>query len=719
MLVAKRPNRLRDVKDETYHAEYAKYCIGSYERSFHYNLVNKYIINSAFYKGEQWIFDEDLDAFFMDESGDVRNRIKIVHNIVKPYVEYLRGSVVRMDINFKIDSISREAKVRRDNALRKLMLLHKTMTETSVETASFLKNKYSLGDSENETVDSFNNLYIDTYAKRMKDFVKFVAEYENDFEALKNELAENLALSGLGILKEDDRNGKQLFETVKPTNFGFDLSARKRDLSDSQFFFDFDLVSPVDILEEFPNIDPYERQLIESITVSGVPSFHNVSDFYFGYDINKAPKYNVYWQDVEIRRHAAVLDKFGNAILADMEEGKYTDKDIIPKSKLKNYIEENRWIETVLQNKPERDIPVDSVRFAKIIPAQYTNNLVEDIILDYGIRPYSSLYSFGRKKLNFPYICFSYAYIEGEIISPVDALISPQRYLNRVLSVAESHINNSRGSGMIIDGDTITDGDGIEGVQRNMNQSKPVVLYAQKQLNNAVVPYDSTVKSGTLTMFNIANQIKAMADDTTGGSAIKGEGGAYRVSVGALEQNLNQGTVLQESYFYALTKIIFRGYDAILNRGKRIYISNGRTISIIVGDDEYISFKLTKDYEAEEFKLKVERAASAREQSEYANNMLMLLLDKKLIDGKIFAKYYGNAGIQEIGMAIREYQSILEEQIKIMQKQREQANEQASVQAAGQMALQNLEDEKNDTIALEAKNKENMIDFVKSFSKGK
>jgi len=94
-----RPNRLEDKKDLGYHARYARYCLYSSNLENYRTFLIKSATNRAFYKGLQWIFDEDLDAFLMDESGEVRNRIKFVQNIVKPYVEYYRGSAIRMDIS--------------------------------------------------------------------------------------------------------------------------------------------------------------------------------------------------------------------------------------------------------------------------------------------------------------------------------------------------------------------------------------------------------------------------------------------------------------------------------------------------------------------------------------------------------------------------------------------------------------------------------------------
>ena len=166
-----RPNRLEDVKDDNYHVTYARWAIGQYNLYSHQAFVSRYLTNLAFYRGNQWIFDEDLEAFLMDESGEVRNRIKWVHNIVKPFVEYLRGAAVKMDLNAEVVSISRESKSRRDAALDKALYWTRIAQQAGKNgmqaLAQQIQEEQGVGNTESETRETFKNLYIDVYVQTM------------------------------------------------------------------------------------------------------------------------------------------------------------------------------------------------------------------------------------------------------------------------------------------------------------------------------------------------------------------------------------------------------------------------------------------------------------------------------------------------------------------------------------------------------------------------
>ena len=93
-------------------------------------------------------------------------------------------------------------------------------------------------------------------------------------------------------------------------------------------------------------------------------------------------------------------------------------------------------------------------------------------MLEHGVMPYQEKYWFDPSNVEFPFKCFTWSYDKGEILSPLDDAINPQRFMNRVLSIAESHINNMRGTGTVIAKNAIDPRDGEETIQRNINKSK-------------------------------------------------------------------------------------------------------------------------------------------------------------------------------------------------------------------------------------------------------
>ena len=99
-----RPSRLDDNKDKKWHVDYARWTLNTFNNPLQQKFIAKTLANWSFYKGGdgQWIFDEDLESFFMDETGNVRNRLKIAKNLIKPMVEQYVGNAVRLEYRIRI-----------------------------------------------------------------------------------------------------------------------------------------------------------------------------------------------------------------------------------------------------------------------------------------------------------------------------------------------------------------------------------------------------------------------------------------------------------------------------------------------------------------------------------------------------------------------------------------------------------------------------------------
>jgi hypothetical protein len=688
-----RPNRIREKnKTKDYHRRYARSLIASINLSSHQLFLMKSTVNHAFYKGDQWIFNEDLDAFLMDESANVRNRIKFVHNIVRPFVEFYAGTVIRMDLNFRAVPASAHAANRRDDALSKV----KHLTKVANMNESFkraLKPNYAIGDSEAETTDMHQNLYVDEMEEKINHLITHISDI-NDFEDLKVILSRDMALDGIGVLFEEERHLEQHWDIVKPNQFFFDSMAKKPDLSDAEFKGDYWLASLTSLREAYPNVSSLDFEILEENAISTnhkYVGFHNITST-IGNHGGRVPVYRVYWNDLEKVEYGCVLDEAGYHLLAriNTEESHYTDKDLI--------VPPDDFYEEILNNKDKVEskrnksytIMSDCTRFAIIVPNEYVDGLKEDLVLSHGIYKHSTKYSYTKIKNDNPYKVYCWSYVDGQILSPLDDLIDTQRYINRLNSIAEAQINNSRGSGVIYDKDMIAEEDGEDQFLADMNNSKPIGVNADGNLNNSVMPYDNTIKAGTFNIYKVVSQMKDMANDIFGGgAALLGAGDGYRVSVGAVEQNLDQATTTQEPFFYAISKIFHQAYISCANRGKLIYSQNERKLSIIVGDKGVSVFAITKDMAIEDFKLTIKRSSNPHQEKALANESLMNLLEAGLITQGSFSRYYGNIDMSSIGKVIREsYIEKLEAQRLASKEQEAKAGAQSDM---GNIAMK-LED---------------------------
>ena len=702
ILEFERPNRLISdkLKNEKYHSDYAKWVLSCVSMSTRTNFVYKSLINWAFYKGNQWMFHEDLDAFLLDESGESRNRIKFVQNIIRPFVEYYTGSAIRMDISARAYSTSSQAMDRRQMALSKADAMYEVYKQAPDQFKGWIKEVFPVGDSAEETSDIANNLYKDKFEEDVNDILNYLVE-RNDLEDKKVELIKYVALDGIGILFEYERFGNHVCEVKDPRRFFFDESAKRSDLKDAEFMGHWELASISDILEEVPDLPMTIRMQLEKCSSFSnyYTGLHNLASFEYNRSNGKIPKYYVEWRDIDTDKFGAVMNECGVLELALIGDGSYedscrtpyTDKDLVPVKDLALQKKDNAWIDKILKGKNHAMIMCDRVRFCKFVPAEYIGQGAYDLILECGIKSYEPKYSFNYKNPDWSYKIKCWSYDNGDIMSPIDDLISPQRFINRVLSMGESQINNTRGSGIIIDKNVVegTQG-GEEEVQRSVNLGKPILV--DGAVNNSIGTYNNAVGTGTIQLFDIAKGMEASAKNVIGGGeSLMGQGGAYRASASVNKENLNQGTTMQEPVFYCLHKVMLDIYQSFANRGRRILCANQNQLVVAAGEDGMKVLTLTRDHELEEYRIQIKRAQDPIQERAQANQELLIMLQSKLISEEIYGKYYNRSTLNTIGQAIREHQMIKIEQARQEMKMREAQHNQQLKGAKATMELANLQ----------------------------
>lgn len=679
-----RPNRLEGEKDEEYHRKYARWILGSISNSAHNLFTIKSSVNWAFYKGNQWIFNEDLQGFLMDESGDPRNRIKFTENLIRPMVEQYVGNAIRLDLNMDAVAISEFAANRRELELARLKVLAGEAARSEV-LGDQMRATLPIGDTEEETEEIFENTYVDDFADVINLLVDNVME-ANDFEDKKVILSKHLALDGIGILYGTEYNGEYLWEIVDPRYFIFDHSAKRPDLKDAEYMGMYHEMIPSTIYERWQGISKLDKEAIEKFTENPGNNTNNSSySSYGGFDISggRAPVYEVFWRDTEQQEWGYVMDEFNYEFFTriDGDDSKFKKKDLItPK-------EEGH--KKVLQGKKSRKIFVEVLRYTVFIPGEIIpTKESKDIVLDSGRVPYTENSISNPSNVEFPFKCYCWAYNNGDILAPVDDAIAPQRYLNRLQSIAEAHINNSRGSGTIIDGDMVDPQGGEEEIMRSMNNSKTVFVKAKGNLNNSIGSYDGTVGQGVVQMYNAAAQTRQSIQNITGvNESMQGTAGGKRRLVGVTQLDIQRGTLIQEPFYYALSRIILQAGQAIASVGKRIYADNRRKLAIMTGDKGVRNIIITDEMVIEDFRMYIKRTIGEEEQKQAGNQLLFSLVGAQLIDGKRFANMLNRGSIDDISRAVREFQQEKIEAEKIQSAEQQGQAVQEADQIAGQTQL--------------------------------
>ena len=677
----RRPNRLEDKKDRQYHIDYARWSLGAINHPQHQNFMLKAMTNWSFYKGGdgQWIFDEDLESFFTEETGNVRNRLKISKNLIRPMVEQYVGNAIRLAFNARAQSASEFVLNRREQELNKIKFIHKIRDDLPVA-ADDITERFGLGNTVGESNQIFENRFVDKYERNRNNFLKYL-ERAVDIEGIKIDISKDLAITGLGVYKGIEYNMNYVGERTDPMFFFYDRGAKKSDLSDAEYMGEWYFMDAPTIFERWQNLTKDERRNIERYSKDQSIDVHRLVHRYYnqGSTAGRIPIYEIYWRDTEEQEYGWVKDRHGYPWFTRInhENSDFTNKDLIdpPENAQKD----------ILKGKKKRKIYVDVLRYCIFTPREeVATQSSTDIVYEFGEVPYSEKYKFDPSSAPFPYKCHTWAYDKGDILSPIDDAISPQRFINRLLSIAESHVNNVRGSGAAIAQDAVDPEEGEAGIERRINQGKTIFVDTSRtgSVANSVSQYNVGITGSTMQLFNVVQEMQTSLQDITGvNEALTGSIGGSGALVGVIEQQISRGTLLQEPFYYALTNIMTQAYRHMLSVGMRIYVDNPRKLAIITGDIGAEEIVITKEMAIEDFRLFIERVAPESTREQNANNLLITLLQAGLIDQKVFANLFGRSDSDQIADAMRTYQSQLSKAQRDSAREQEQASRQIAAAA--------------------------------------
>jgi hypothetical protein len=643
--------------------------------------INKCLINWSFFKGGdgQWIFDEDIESFFLDESGDIRNRLKWTKNVIKPMVQQYVGNAIRLVYDAKATCISDFVINKREAELAKLKTYQK-IADTYPFFKDMIKDNTGIQDTEFETEQMFYNTFVEDYEKDMNNLIEFVAQ-EVNMDELKVQITRNLALCGIGIYKGYEANDIYCAEAVNPLFFIWDMSAKKPDLRDAEFMGEWYYMDAPAVFERFQHLTDSERQAIENYGNQNTHNVHKIINGIYTQAAGKVPVYEVYWKDLDKREYGWVLDDYGYPYytMINHPDSKYTDKDLINPATDKHQKE--------MGEKKKHTIYVDILRYCILLPQEEIGNGLGDIILEYGVAPYQEKNLYDPANVRFPYKCYTWVYDRGDVLTPLDDVIDPQRFLNRTLSVVESQMANMRGTGTVISKSAVDDRDGEADIMRNINASKPIFVDTDRvgSVQNAIGTYGTNMGGGTLQLFQVIQQVQQSIQDVTGvNEAMTGTQGGSDVLVGVIEAQIQRGSLVQEPFYWALTSILRQAYEHIATVGKMIYHDNPRRLAQIVGDKGFQTINITEDDLLQDYRIFIKRSESAEQGINNGNTLLFTLLQAQMIDQQMFGELFNRSTPDSIANAIRRFQKDKAQADFMAQKDATKAEAQNNVMAAQQ-----------------------------------
>ena len=678
-----RPNKLKSKKDKKYHSDYAKFCLSTMDNYVYRRYINRCLVNWSFFKGGdgQWIFDEDVESFFLDESGDVRNRLKWTKNVIKPMVQQYVGNAIRLQYDAKAECISDFVINKREKAIEEAVN-HSKNAQKLPALKSIIEENHQVAETPEETEEIFRNLFSERYEKDVNSLLKYITE-DVDLDEIKVQITRNLSLCGLGIYKGQEENEIYTAESTNPLFFGWDMSAVKPDLSDSEYMFEWYYMDSPSIFERYPKITKKDREKIENYSRDNSRnSMHKMVNNVYTIPGSKIPVYEVYWKDIEKKEYGWVVDEYGYPYysMINDDDSKYTDKDLI-----KPPTDEHQ---KRMGDKKKETIYVDILRFCIMIPQEEMGGEDGDIVLDFGIMPYQEKNLYDPANVKFPYKCYTWVYDRGEILTPLDDVIDPQRFLNRTISVVESQMANMRGTGTVISKSAVDDRDAESDVVRNINSSKPIFVDTDRvgSVQNAIGTYGTNIGQGTLSMFQVIQSVQQSIQDVTGvNEAMTGTQGGGDVLVGVVEAQIQRGSLVQEPFYWALTSILKQAYQHMATVGKSVYFDNPRRLAMIVGDQGLDTITITEDNMMQDYRVFVKRSESEEKGVQAGNQLLFTMLQAGLIDQNVFANLFDRATPDLVASSLRKFTS---DKAMAQQKADEASNQgiSQSQEQEGQMA---------------------------------
>lgn len=697
-----------------YFEKMGRYCVGAGFNSQHTSFLQAADVNTRFFFGDQWINQEDLDPFFKDENNNAKGRIKVVKNFIKPLVIQYMGNARIMDITFNAKNIGPMAITRREEKLAEAMYLTNVAAVATPELKQNLKQTRLIGDTVDETKEIFENTYVDDFIEAINAIIGDV-KMTNEFDEMQVDHAMHLAFSGYCGAEYLEQNGEFIWDPVLPDEVFFDRTAKRPDLQDGEFIGRWKLMLPSEIFERKPTLSKPVKDAIKNAVRR-----NNINEIYGG----KLPVFRVYFRDTVKIKFGYVRDEFEEVYLEKIdyvfsgeEKPRFTEKDVVPFDEL------NADQKKIFKSKSVYTVEPEVIKFVEFIPYEIVGEAHEvtkyDLILDSGNVPHMDTNYMKPMEAKFPIKSSCWLYYKGFIDTPINALINPQRMINRYESVKEHRVSSHLGQNVFVDEDALAgSSDNFADILANMHQNRPSRIRARNiGIQNVVGVTGSDLPD--VNIFTVLkNDMRDDMDRIIGvNDSMRGENQGQNKLVGVMEQEIQRSSLIQEPFYGALIRLYKQIYQCSANVGKRVYINNKKQLNTKMGEKYARVIELSEEFNTEDVRVDIKRVADLDQQVRYTNQILDAYLQGGLISREQHANLWNRATLDDVARAIRVFAGHAAVAEKEMAKIQESEKRAAEVQMrADEQELRDRED-RNMLIQLDQNEKDRQVKAQKNISR--
>lgn len=658
-------------KKEDYHVRTARYFLSSADMDKWALSYAGYIASREFRDGNQWR-KANIEAFLNDSSGKGRNRVAVTQNVVIPVWKQLVGGIIGASVNAKAQAMTRMATTRRERELGRLKMMTAAAL-SSPQLGQVIQEEYPMiGSSQEDTLSSFENYYQDCTVKATDALMQVVSsDPDNNFDVMKIDHADDCALGGWCVSHATPHQDKFFWERIHPLESLWDTNSKRNDLSDSQWWGVRPLLDMSTIVARW-NPDPERVRSIMNYTRSTMQNtqFTKQTQIYV---------HQVYWKDWSHRKRAWVLGPDGEkelVIVDDSEQGPYTSKDAVDPP-------DNELNHQTFKGRKVRNEAIEIIRYCVFVPQEYLPGANVgprgiDWVLAYGEYPLQEREWFDTAVVRSPVKISAFINSSGRFISPVQAAISPQELLNQTLTTFSGLLNQTGGSGMILDRAGLDPAFPENKVHMAAKNGETIIMNGRGNINNMLTHYDHTPKEGMYRMLQIVNYMNAISKESTSSTDVmRGQPTGGEQLVGVTENQQMRGMVMEMPFRHTIMLLYQQMYQYTAQAGRQFYAKNPSKLEQIVGMDDMLAVLMTPDALLEQFRVEVVLTGNQNARIEQGNMQILQFLQLQMLDPMTAAQLWGRSTPEDVAEGLRKSQKIQQEAAKEKQKQDAQAAQMA------------------------------------------